>query len=46
VIGLPEILFFVVLLLVGGGPIAAGIVIWKYVIKPRKDAAQGPQSRR
>jgi uncharacterized membrane protein YdfJ with MMPL/SSD domain len=35
-IGLPEILVLVVLLLVFGGPVAAGIVIWKYVIKPRK----------
>jgi hypothetical protein len=35
-IGLPEILVVIVLLLVFGAPVMAGIVIWKYVMKPRK----------
>ena len=43
-IGLTEILFLLVLVLCFAGPVAAGIVIWKYVIKPRRNAA-APRGR-
>lgn len=36
-IGLPEILILFVLFLLVAGPVAAGVVIWKYVIKPSRD---------
>jgi hypothetical protein len=39
VIGLTEVLFLLALFLFIAGPVAAGIVVWKYVIKPRRDAA-------
>jgi hypothetical protein len=36
-IGLPEILIIFVLFLLVAGPVAAGVVIWKYVIKPKEN---------
>lgn len=44
-IGLPEVLLLLVLFLFFAGPVAVGIVIWKYVIKPRRDAAAPPGPR-
>jgi len=43
-IGLTEVLFLLVLILSFTGPVALGIVIWKYVIKPRRNAA-APRGR-
>jgi hypothetical protein len=43
-IGLPEILILLVILITFGGPAVAGFVIWKYVIKPTRDSAQ-PRKR-
>jgi hypothetical protein len=34
-IGLPEILMLFVLFLLVAGPVTAGVVIWKYVTKPK-----------
>lgn len=42
-IGMPEILILVVLLLLFGAPVVAAIVIWRYVIRPRRDGAKGQQ---
>jgi hypothetical protein len=36
-IGLPEILILLVLFLLVAGPGTVGIVIWKYVVKPKQD---------
>jgi hypothetical protein len=36
----PEILILLVLFLLVAGPVAAGVVIWKYVIKPKQDAGK------
>jgi hypothetical protein len=38
-IGLPEILIILVMLLLVAGPVAAGIALWKYVVKPKRDSA-------
>lgn len=45
-IGLPEILILVVLFLVVAGPVAVGLVIWKYVIKPNKSRPGSPPEGR
>jgi hypothetical protein len=37
-IGLPEILILHVIFLIFAGPVAVGIVIWKYVVKPKQDS--------
>lgn len=42
---MPEILFLLVLILFFAGPVAAAIVIWKYVIKPRRDTAAAGRRR-
>jgi hypothetical protein len=39
VISLTEVLFLLALVVFFAGPVAVGIVIWKYVIQPRRDAA-------
>lgn len=41
-IGLPEILILLVFLLVVGGIVVAGTVIWIYVLRPKKDPRGAP----
>jgi hypothetical protein len=44
-IGVPEILIVLVLLVTVAGPVIAGVVIWKYVVKRSDDRANLPQDK-
>jgi hypothetical protein len=44
-IGLPEMLILLVIFLIFAGPLAVGIVIWKYVVKRDKVSAKHAADR-
>lgn len=44
-IGLPEILIILVLFLMVAGPVVAGALIWKFVVKRPADGNNSPEPK-